>query len=66
VGPARFDDLTGSVHTGIVRLETATTFSPFVDNVAGTYAVETGLTATIPFTWANTDILTFTASYEAA
>jgi hypothetical protein len=35
-------------------------------NSAGTYVVVAGVTATVPFTWANTDVIMATGTYEAS
>ncbi len=35
-------------------------------NTAGTYGVHTGISATVPFTWATGDTISFQATYEAA
>ncbi len=51
---------------GYVRLETTTSLRPVLFGAAGTYVNDVGITATVPFTWATGDILTFTATYEAA
>lgn len=37
-----------------------------VHDVTGTYAVDTNVTATVPFTWATNDVLYFKVIYEAA
>lgn len=40
-------------------------FVPQVVNTAGTYAVLTAITATVPFTWTTSDYLQFLVTYEA-
>jgi hypothetical protein len=43
-----------------------TTISLFGNNAAGTYLASSGVTTTIPFTWAATSVFSFTVVYEAA
>lgn len=54
--------LTGVVHSG------ATEASAFVTvlNTAGTYAVPTGLSGTVPFTWTTNDLFMVAVTYEAS
>lgn len=51
---------------GYIRIENANTFRPVVMNATGTYLVESGVTNTIPGTWASTHRYAFSATYEAA
>ncbi len=49
-----------------VRFPTVTTLEVLLHNTAGTYGKGSQPSATIPMTWAVNDILSFTATYEAA
>ena len=66
IGNLMCKDATGSTLSGYVRLETTTSLRPVVFGSAGTYVNDTGITATVPFTWTTSDILAFTAILEAA
>ena len=57
----------GSVwRPGHVALETADTFKPRAIDAGSTYTGLVDLTALIPFTWGTADVLSFSATYEAA
>jgi hypothetical protein len=45
---------------------TTTTVDLFVWNSAGTYVVASGLTSTVPMTWAANDVIYVSGTYEAA
>ena len=51
---------------GSVRLQTATVMSIGVHLASATYAAFRSITATVPMTWTNPDVLAFSATFEAA
>jgi len=51
---------------GVVRWRTTTTVDPTVINTASTYGGQNGVNATIPVTWASTNVLSMDFNYEAA
>lgn len=51
---------------GLVRWVGTTSVDFTVVNTAGTYGAQNGVTATIPVTWASTNIISMYFSYEAA
>jgi len=53
-------------YVGLVQLDTTTTISPKVINASGTYATQTTISSTIPFTWGNADSFRLNGIYEAA
>lgn len=55
-----------SAMTGQVQLESTSLARLYVFNAAGTYSTLTNLGATIPFTWASTNEIQLTFTYEAA
>lgn len=58
------DASAGVLNQGVVWSSTATEFKLRVFNAASTYLTITALSSTVPFTWAESDVLTFTATYE--
>lgn len=66
IGLATYTDTGTGNAVGITEIATTTTAQIVVLNAAGTYLVKTILSSTIPFTWANTDIIYVTGRYEAA
>ena len=54
----------GSAYLGTVRTATATTMAAWVTNTAGTYAVRTATSATIPATWAAGSRFSIWSTYE--
>lgn len=65
-GLARSIDSGTGVTTSYLRNDSTTTVSLRQMNVAGTYPQETNTSATVPFTWAATDVIHATFTYEAA
>ena len=65
-GVAQFGDAGSSQYLGVVRLATTTTAQLVVPNTSGTYPTFAGLSSTVPFTWANTDTIDVTLTYEAS
>lgn len=66
IGDAAFTD-TGTIgYTGFVYQSTTTTAGFRVNKADSTYATHVGITATIPHTWANTDVVECNFIYEAA
>lgn len=51
---------------GVIVASSTTSFSIYVLNVASTYPGLSALSASVPFTWGNTDILECSGYYEAA
>ena len=66
IGPSRFFESGAAAYLGNVRLESTTTLRPVIPDITGTYPLEAGITASVPFTWGTGDRLMFTATYEAA
>jgi len=53
-------------YPGIVRWNSSTTIQVYAANASGTYLATGGTNATVPFTWASTDVISITGTYEAA
>jgi hypothetical protein len=51
---------------GYCRLESSTTMRPILYNASGTYVTASGVSSTVPFTWATGDVLFMSFEYEAA
>ncbi len=66
LGVARLTDTGTADYAGLCIYASSTTATLRALNAAGTYAVNTILSATIPFTWGNTDIIAVNITYEAA
>lgn len=67
LGNARFfDDDAGVNYEGRCDLASLTTAGLACATTSGTYLTRTGLTASIPFTWATDDSITATGFYQAA
>ena len=66
VGAAYVHDTGTAVFTAQVRLESSTTFSVGVHDATATHLTHAGIAATVPMTWTTNDLLSFTATYEAA
>jgi hypothetical protein len=58
----------GSVfnHGSVLAIGSTSTYRCGIYNVSGTYATNSDLSATAPFTWANTHQLTVVLTYQAA
>ena len=65
-GTVSLFDTGTAYHPGIMRWATSTTINLWAINAAATYTTATGTSSTVPFTWANTDVITVSGSYEAA
>lgn len=59
-----FRDTGSSVHFGAAAMGSSTRLDLFALNASGTYLTTTATTSTIPFTWANTDIIDVSGTYE--
>ncbi len=66
VGTAYLFDATGSSHPAFVRLDSTTVFALLPHVASGTYTTLANMSATVPFTWTTSDIMSFSATYEAA
>lgn len=65
-GAARFIDSASLNSTGQALLTSSTNLSFFVDGASGTNVTATLTSATVPFTWGNTDQIPFEASWTVA
>lgn len=63
---ATFDDGGGAWYPGMVYASTTATITIGAQNAAGTYLVAAGITSTVPFTWATSDVIHVVGEYEAA
>jgi hypothetical protein len=63
---ARIDDTGANIYWGTTHAPNTTTTVLFADLASGTYTAFAGITATVPMTWANTDIFQFGFVYEVA
>ncbi len=66
IGNCWLEDTSVATYTGQVIMSTTTKARVMAQNSAGTYVAENTPTATIPFTWANSDKVSMTGCYEAA
>jgi hypothetical protein len=68
VSPVYLNDIGTTYYIGMVNNDTnASILSLYVLNAAGTYATAvTGLTSTVPHTWAVNDTIFFNVTYQAA
>lgn len=66
LGPAYILDAGTIAFQAAVRLESTTTASVGVLAAGATHLTQANITATVPMTWTTSDLLSFTASYEAA
>ena len=66
LGVARYQETGTAARMGYVRLETTTTLRPVVNSATATYVRDAGITSTVPFTWGNTDVMSFQGFYAAA
>lgn len=62
--PVQFTDATVNNYPGIAIGTATTTFRLDAINAAGTYAVQTASSGTIPFTWGSGDYWTVTGAYR--
>ena len=67
LGTLYLEDAGVAGYPGVVLLSaTPTTVTLRVFNAAGTYAVNAGLSSTVPFTWGTSDHFSINFTYEAA
>lgn len=66
VGWSKFIDAGSSTYDATVQLTSTSNISFFAENVGSTYLFSSNTSATVPHTWANTDIITFQASWIVA
>lgn len=59
-------DATGSAYMGFSRIGSTTTAYIIATTVSGSYVIETVTSATVPFTWATSDVLSVNGLYEIA
>lgn len=60
-----FRDTGSGLHFGTAAFGAATRLDVYAINVAGTYPTLASTSSTVPFTWANTDIIVISGTYEA-
>lgn len=66
LGIARLTQPAVATAVGLVGWKTTTSLSLLAMNAASTYATESGLSSSVPFSWATTGIIFATFTYEAA
>jgi hypothetical protein len=66
LGLASYTDTGTLVNSGILRQNSGTNFALEVNNASGSYTVASGVNATVPFTWVNTDQIILNYIYEVA
>ncbi len=66
VGVANYRDAGSNRFAGTVTMRDAAKFQLWVHGAASTHVNFTGLSSSVPMTWTTSDILTFSATYEAA
>jgi hypothetical protein len=66
IGNVRFNDSGTAAYFGSIIQNSGSNFAVFVQTANGTYSSESGLSATIPFTWTTNDEIYISISYEAA
>lgn len=66
IGTCTFLDTGVAAYQGWVRLDGASTLTFIVGGASGTYLSQSGITATIPFSWGSGDSYTWNVTYEAA
>ena len=66
LGVSYINDSGGSAYPAVCLLETTTTATVYVTVASGTYTTITGISATVPFTFATGDSIRFSLTYEAA
>lgn len=52
------------IYEGVLSFASTTTISINTFNVGSTYSTQAGISSTVPFTWANTDVVYVTASQD--
>jgi hypothetical protein len=66
VGHARYNDTGTTAFSGMITQNNASAFGFQYNNVAGTYPTINPVNATNPHTWAATDVITCSMTYQAA
>jgi hypothetical protein len=66
VGRSRIDDTGAAFFLGVTIPDAAASTLLYAELVSGTYNTFTGISATVPMTWATTDKFTMSFVYEAA
>ena len=66
IGVAYAKEVGANTYPSVVHLATTTTIAILAQNATATNVVAQGISATLPFTWGTTDVLSFTATFEAA
>jgi len=66
VGSLYIEDSATAGYIGTTTLGSTTTAIPIIMSTSSTYAGNTGLSSTVPFTWGNADFLSGTFTYMAA
>ena len=66
IGGSTLRDTGTAIYFGNTVIETTTTFAAYTTSISGSFTSPSALTATSPFTWANTDILIINGTYQAA
>ena len=66
VGLSRMIDANGSQYIGAIVATSTTTVQVRALNAASTYLLENPLSSTVPFTWADGDVISIEGTYEAA
>lgn len=64
-GEAKFEDVGGGVYSGFTFFQSTTTIRFFANTVSGAYIKEANVSATVPFTFGNTDGIFTTIIFEA-
>jgi hypothetical protein len=63
---ATADDASGSEYPLVLRLQNSTTVAPYVQAVVSSQVQFANISSTVPFTWANGDVLELEFEYRAA
>lgn len=61
-----YRDTGSAIYPGLASFASATAIKLFVINAAGTYGSFSSISSTVPFTWASTDVIVISGTYEAA
>ena len=66
IGLSTVLDFGATRYTGICLVAATTTVTPFTTLASGTYVTTTAISATVPHTFADADVVTLVLTYEAA
>lgn len=66
IGPVRYLDSGTAGYNGFANLASTGVVSLYVLRTDSTYAIDNGVTSTIPFTWTTNDSIRFVFTYEAS